>query len=125
MPNRPPPIGFTFPGSQTDSGVELQMNQLEPGNKLASNSNSTLLSSSSSSTTSSLSQEISTPVHNHPVICNNKTIINGSVKGPKPAVPRRPGSMIAAQLSKFDHQTVENSLQAPVQTKSTSEITSL
>lgn len=139
IPNRPPPIGFNLSGIQ----LESNFNETHLNNKLASNSNSTLLSSSTSSTVSSSSQEILNSTNtNNKNSCQNQNQLTtqgtnqtknqnanqttAPAKGPKPAVPRRPGNMIAAHIKQFDQSIENNSPQTPPSVpKSSSEITSL
>lgn len=128
IPNRPPPIGFLVAGMQLDSPA-CNANVGGSTNNLNSNSNTTILSCSSSSAISSSSQEIlnstTTTTSNNNNISTSSN--NPPVKGPKPAVPRRPtGNLIATHLKQFDANSESGSQQhVTVQNKSSSEITSL
>jgi len=132
LPNRPPPIGFNLTLDPTSEPAELH----QP--KSVNTSNSNLLSSSSSSTSSS-SQEMLNSINSNN---QNGLIVQGLnpgptvtvCKGPKPAVPRRPGNMISAHINRFDQNIEVNaetsnspvkSATSPVKNKLSSEITSL
>ena len=123
LPLRPPPIGFTL--SVLPDEIQLSDISNEPGaininNNNNINSNSLLSTSTISiqSTSSSSSQEMLNSPNNVPI------------KGPKPAVPRRPGYILNTKFNKpkstedlVDNQNDNtNNTQAP---RACSEITSL
>jgi len=134
LPNRPPPIGFNITNEPTNEPKELDQQ------KIVNTSNSNLLSSSSSSASSSSQEMLNSVNSNHqqglviPGLNSSNVPVITVCKGPKPAVPRRPGNMISAHINKFD-QNIEGiaevsnspvkSTSSPVKNKISSEITSL
>lgn len=98
--------------------------------------NSALLSSSSLSThstssasSSSSSQEMLNTTHTINTTSTAASSLSSSSKAPKPAVPRRPGGLIAAQISKLNRNSNDfihhDDEDQPQPVKTSSEITSL
>ncbi len=137
LPNRPPPIGFNIclnPADMpaTDLPYPVTNNSSNFNNSASLLSSSSLSTNCSASTSCASSSSSSQEMLNSP-INNNSSATN--VKAPKPVVPRRPGSMIAAQINKFNRGEADFSdQQAPIEEtqpsttntlKVSSEITSL
>ena len=118
LPNRPPPIGFNICINPTDMPATDLPYPVTTNSSNFKNSAS-LLSSASLSTNCSASTSCASSSSSSQEMLNS--LINNSnnttnVKAPKPVVPRRPGSMIAAQINKFNRGELDSTdQQAPVE----------